>query len=94
MLLGSECCYTMAGFRPRYFFAIRNEIIMKKTIPAIIISTMLFTGGCAFTAAPPADEPEVQEVTVNSVTDEEDPACAFNVRQHVLRDPLSVECLG
>ena len=55
------------------FFAIRNEIIMKKTIPAIIISTMLFTGGCAFTAAPPADEPEVQEVTVNSVTDEEDP---------------------
>ena len=46
---------------------------MKKTIPAIIISTVLLAGGCSLApATPPTDEPEVQEVTVTAAP-EEDP---------------------
>ncbi|MBP1585044.1 MAG: hypothetical protein ILP17_05070, partial [Lachnospiraceae bacterium] len=46
---------------------------MKKTIPAIIISTVLLAGGCSLApATPPTDEPEVQEVAVNTAP-EEDP---------------------
>ena len=55
------------------FFCFKKEVpIMKRSIPAIIISTVLLAGGCSYApATPPVDEPDVQEITVTSAPEPE-----------------------
>ena len=58
---------------PIFFCFSGKKYQMKRSIPAIIISTVLLAGGCSYASAtPPTDQPDVQEINITS-TPEADP---------------------